>query len=64
MKKSYQKPEFKKVNFSYEQAVVASPNQCFQGWTNVTSLNPLNNECNKCFTDVSFVDSITTVGVF
>lgn len=58
MKKSYQKPEMKKVSFSYEQAVVASggPSYCDQGWTKSTTADP-NAECDKCNNDQIWIGS-------
>lgn len=58
MKKSYQKPEMKKVSFSYEQAVVASggPSYCNQGWTLETTLIP-GAGCDKCYNDLIFIAS-------
>ena len=57
MKKSYQKPEMKKVSFSYEQAVVASNSYCDQGWTQTTTQNPRNGECPKCYDKFIWVSS-------
>lgn len=58
MKKSYQKPEMKKVSFSYEQAVVASGvSYCDQGWTRQTVLIPWEDTCAKCYEDLIWVGS-------
>lgn len=55
MKKTYQKPEMKKVNFSYEQTVVASGSTyCDQGWTKATVLDP-QAACTKCYQELIWI---------
>lgn len=46
MKKAYQKPEAKKVNFQYDKVVATSGVTCDPGWT--LRLTSSNDACPKC----------------
>ena len=56
MKKSYVKPEAKKISFAYEQVVVASGGFCDQGWTQSTSLIP-DKGCGRCYDKFIWIGS-------
>lgn len=56
MKKSYVKPEAKKISFAYEQVVVASGGYCDQGWTQKTNLDPYGT-CDKCYGGLIWIGS-------
>jgi hypothetical protein len=60
MKKAYEKPEVKKVNFEYTK-VVATSGYCDQGWTQQTTQNP-NAECPKCYEKLIWIGSTNPFG--
>ncbi len=56
MKKTYVKPEAKKVNFQYSNVLAAS-GYCRQSWSDITVLIPWNDECAKCYENLEWIHS-------
>lgn len=60
MKKTYKKPMVKMVNYCYNEQVVAYSDECYQAWTKKTTSTPQmrTTYCDKCFSDVLWVDKL------
>ena len=55
MKRTYTKPEARKINFQYTKVMAAS-GYCDQGWTKATVLIPWI-DCSKCYEEFIWVGS-------
>lgn len=57
MKKAYEKPEAKKVNFQYNKVVASSVSFCTQGWMLQTNYDPrvTGSGCTKCTDDYIWI---------
>ncbi len=57
MKKTYAKPNAKKISFQFNKVMATSASYCDQGWKRETVLIPWGNECQKCYDDFIWIDS-------
>ena len=55
MKKTYAKPNAKKISFQFNKVMAAS-GYCDQGWTKATVLIPWK-DCNKCYEEFIWINS-------
>ncbi len=55
MKKTYAKPNAKKISFQFNK-VMATSQYCDQGWTKETVLIPWDG-CNKCYDEFIWIGS-------
>lgn len=61
MKKTYQTPVAKMVNYRYDDQVVAtSVSNCDQGWTRMTTLKPemRTADCARCDDDLIWMNQV------
>lgn len=56
MKKTYAKPNAKKISFQFNK-VMATSQYCDQGWTKATVLIPWDGTCNKCYDEFIWIGS-------
>ncbi len=56
MKKTYAKPNAKKISFQFNK-VMATSQYCDQGWTQATVLIPWDGTCNKCYDKFIWIGS-------
>lgn len=60
MKKAYQTPKVRLVNYKYDEQVAAtSVSYCDQGWTHMTTLMPaMRASCERCDNDLIWINEI------
>lgn len=62
MKKAYQTPNAKMVNYKYDEQVTAtSATYCDQGWTRMTTLKPemRTTVCSRCDDDLIWLNEVS-----
>ena len=62
MKKAYQTPKAKMVDYKYDEQVTASSTvYCDQGWTRMTTLKPQMRSvaCNRCDDDLIWLNEVS-----
>lgn len=62
MKKAYQTPKARLVNYKYDEQVVASSvTACDQGWTRMTTMKPAmrSADCARCNDDMIWLNEKT-----
>lgn len=60
MKKTYQQPKAKYINFEYDTQIAAASYSCDQGWTKKTTDRPEMRTafCDRCFSDLIWLDKV------